>query len=120
MRFVAKLAIFTPAVLVLGLSVNAANAFVAPVPAPHVAPLIEPVAMCGHTCRSGGRYIPGPPEVCYRRGMEYCGSSRPGVSVGVPGMGVEIRGPRVERERNCRTVTVERSDGSVTRRRSCD
>jgi hypothetical protein len=35
-------------------------------------------------------------------------------------MGVEIRGPRVERERNCRTVTVERSDGSVTRRRSCD
>jgi hypothetical protein len=70
MRFVAKLAIFTPAVLVLGLSVNAANAFVAPVPAPHVAPLIEPVAMCGYTCRSGGRYIPGPPEVCHRRGLE--------------------------------------------------
>ena len=36
----------------------------------------EPAAMCGYTCRSGGRYIPGPPSVCYREGLEYCGSSR--------------------------------------------
>ncbi len=36
----------------------------------------EPVAMCGYTCRRGGRYIPGPPSVCYREGLEYCGSSR--------------------------------------------
>ena len=36
----------------------------------------QPVAMCGYTCRRGGRYIPGPPSVCYREGLEYCGSSR--------------------------------------------
>jgi len=36
----------------------------------------EPAAMCGYTCRRGGRYIPGPPSVCYREGLEYCGSSR--------------------------------------------
>jgi hypothetical protein len=36
----------------------------------------EPVAMCGYTCRNGGRYIPGPPSVCYREGLEFCGSSR--------------------------------------------
>ena len=26
-----------------------------------------PVAMCGFRCRYGGRYIPGPPSVCYVR-----------------------------------------------------
>jgi len=35
-----------------------------------------PVAMCGRSCRSGGRYIPGPPSVCYEEGLNYCGSSR--------------------------------------------
>jgi hypothetical protein len=35
-----------------------------------------PVAMCGYSCRSGGRYIPGPPSVCYDEGLRYCGSSR--------------------------------------------
>jgi hypothetical protein len=35
-----------------------------------------PVAMCGYSCRSGGRYIPGPPSVCYEEGLRYCGSSR--------------------------------------------
>src|SRR5215207_1679028 len=41
-------------------------------------PMSTPVAMCGRTCRNGGRYIPGPPQVCYERGLEYCGSSRGG------------------------------------------
>lgn len=36
----------------------------------------EPVAMCGYSCRSGGRYIPGPPSVCYEQGLNYCGPSR--------------------------------------------
>ena len=36
----------------------------------------QPVAMCGYSCRSGGRYIPGPPSVCYEEGLRYCGSSR--------------------------------------------
>ncbi len=35
-----------------------------------------PVAMCDYSCRRGGRYIPGPPGVCYARGLNYCGSSR--------------------------------------------
>ena len=35
-----------------------------------------PVAMCGYSCRSGGRYIPGPPGVCSARGLNYCGSSQ--------------------------------------------
>src|SRR5215203_2410254 len=35
-----------------------------------------PIAMCGFSCRSGGRYIPGPPGVCYARGLNYCGPSR--------------------------------------------
>jgi hypothetical protein len=34
-----------------------------------------PAAMCGFSCRSGGRYIPGPPGVCYAQGLNYCGPS---------------------------------------------
>lgn len=37
---------------------------------------VTPAAMCGYSCRSGGRYIPGPPSVCYDAGLRYCGSSR--------------------------------------------
>ena len=35
-----------------------------------------PVAMCGYSCRRGGRYIPGPPSVCNEAGLNFCGSSR--------------------------------------------
>ena len=35
-----------------------------------------PVAMCGYSCRRGGRYIPGPPSVCYEEGLNFCGPSR--------------------------------------------
>src|SRR5215213_1789643 len=34
------------------------------------------LAMCGYSCRSGGRYIPGPPSVCYEAGLNFCGPSR--------------------------------------------
>jgi hypothetical protein len=37
---------------------------------------VSPIAMCGYSCRRGGRYIPGPPSVCYDEGLNYCGSSR--------------------------------------------
>jgi hypothetical protein len=40
--------------------------------------MVRPAAMCGYTCRSGGRYIPGPPGVCAEQGLQYCGSSRGG------------------------------------------
>src|SRR4051794_16416261 len=39
-------------------------------------PASTPVAMCGYSCRRGGRYIPGPPSVCYEAGLNFCGSSR--------------------------------------------
>lgn len=38
---------------------------------------VRPVAMCGWDCRRGSTYIPGPPSVCAREGMYYCGSSQP-------------------------------------------
>src|SRR4051794_36191112 len=60
--------------VVLGLGVSSASAFVAGPRSPEafgVAPSAMPVAMCGYTCRRGGRYIPGPPQVCYDRGLEY-------------------------------------------------
>jgi hypothetical protein len=93
--------------------------------------LVSPAAMCGYTCRSGGRYIPGPPEVCYERGLEYCGSSREAPprppAVEVPGLGLRIEGGRGgyreeyrPRGENCRTITVERDDGTVRRIRRCD
>src|SRR5688500_2210508 len=75
---VLSLALSVPALV---LSLEAASAFGAR-PAPAATFGLEsgvtPVAMCGYTCRRGGRYIPGPPEVCYARGLEYCGSSRGG------------------------------------------
>ena len=85
-------------------------------------------AMCGRSCAGGGRYIQGPPDVCADYGLRYCGPSRggggavvvpPSVTIG-PG-GVGISGPRVvEPGRGCRTVTIERDDGSVRRIRRCD
>ena len=38
-------------------------------------PTATPIAMCGFSCRTGGRYIPGPPGVCFARGLNYCGPS---------------------------------------------
>src|SRR4051812_48758848 len=39
-----------------------------------------PVAMCGFRCAYGGRYIPGPPGVCYARGLNFCGPPAAGVA----------------------------------------
>jgi len=83
-------------------------------------------AMCGRSCAGGGRYIPGPPDVCAENGLRYCGPSRgggayvapPAVTIG-PG-GVGVTGPRVvEPRRGCRTVTVTRPDGTRITRRDC-
>jgi hypothetical protein len=121
--------------LTLGIDVGGAEAFVAtPFTALSTAQSIAtPAAMCGRSCRNGGRYIPGPPDVCYQNGLEYCGSSRdagpgpgPGIVVPVPGGGVGIGvgpggpGLYVAPGGNCRTITVERDDGSVRRIRRCD
>jgi hypothetical protein len=51
-----------------------------------------PAAMCGFSCRSGGRYIPGPPSVCYERGLNYCGRSQ-GWGGPPRGPGYDDRGP---------------------------
>ena len=86
--------------------------------------------MCGRSCRNGGRYIPGPPSVCAEEGLNYCGSSRGGggggVGVVVPGTGIGVGvgpgggGVYVAPGGNCRTITVQRDDGSVRRIRRCD
>jgi hypothetical protein len=132
MTTLARLAFVSAALLTLCFGAGSANAFVAsPVVTGITADsLATPVAMCGRSCRGGGRYIPGPPEVCYQRGLEYCGSSRGGgggggAGVVVPGVGGVVVGPggvgvRVGPQQNCRTITVQRDDGSVRRIRRCD
>jgi hypothetical protein len=132
MSTLSRFGLVVAALLTLCLGGGSANAFVAGPALTGITPesLATPVAMCGYTCRNGGRYIPGPPEVCARRGLEYCGSSRggpgPGVGVVVPGLGgvgvgpggvgVRVGPPR----RDCRTITTRRPDGSVTRVERCD
>jgi hypothetical protein len=120
--------------IVLTLNLGAGNAqafFAKPLVLDASRSLAVPVAMCGRTCRNGGRYMPGPPEVCYQNGLEYCGSSRergpsPGVGIGIPGTGIGVgvgpggAGVYVAPGGNCRTITVERDDGSVRRVRRCD
>jgi hypothetical protein len=86
-------------------------------------------AMCGRSCNSGGRYYPGPPEVCAQYDLNYCGPSRggpppvvtsPGITIGPGGVGVYGPGVQQAPGSNCRTITVERDDGSVRRIRRCD
>ena len=106
--------------LAFGLGLTGAEALVLKPGLPIVESVATPAAMCGRSCRNGGRYIPGPPEVCYREGLEYCGSSReaptvvtpPGLYIGPGGIGIDP--PRVyqpRRERDCRTRV--RGDGST-------
>ena len=118
--------------LTLGLGLSSAHAFVAaPIPADAASlSAVTPVAMCGRSCRGGGRYIQGPPSVCEQYDLNYCGPSRrgpePGVGVVVPGTGIGIGvgpgggGVHVAPGGNCRTVTIERDDGTVRRIRRCD
>ena len=129
----ARFGFISAAMLTLCFAASSAEAFIAPPALTEAAAgsLVTPAAMCGRSCRNGGRDIPGPPEVCYQNGLEYCGSSRgparePGVGVVIPGTGIGIGvGPQgggvyVAPGSNCRTVTVERDDGSVRRVRRCD
>jgi hypothetical protein len=58
-------------------SVGAVASFVPPIsPEALGAMPATPAAVCGFSCRGGGRYIPGPPSVCFARGLNYCGPSR--------------------------------------------
>jgi hypothetical protein len=128
-----RLGFVAAALLTLCFGADSANAFVAGPALSGITAdfLATPVAMCGRTCRGGGRYIPGPPEVCYQNGLEYCGSSRGGgggggvgvvvpglggIGVGPGGVGVRVGPP----QRDCRTITIQRDDGSVRRIRRCD
>jgi hypothetical protein len=108
------------AMLMLGLGLTGAEAFVA---APSridtaVGWAVQPAAMCGRSCDFGGRYIPGPPSVCYERGLNFCGASRRFME-GPRGFDGGFRGEREDRG-GCRTVTIERDDGTVRRIRRCD
>jgi hypothetical protein len=82
--------------------------------------IVTPAAMCGRSCRNGGRYIPGPPSVCAAEGLNYCGSSRGGggAAVVIPGTGIGVG--VVPPRRSCRTTTVRRPDGTVIRSERCD
>ena len=93
--------------LAFGLGLTAAQALVLKPSLPTVESAATPAAMCGRTCRNGGRYIPGPPEVCAAAGLEYCGSSR------------ERRDERRE-EKRCTTTRIVRPDGTTITKRSCD
>jgi hypothetical protein len=83
------------ALLCVGLGASEADAFVGARAIITAEGAATPVAMCGRSCRSGGRFIPGPPRVCFQNGLEYCGPSdgvgRPGGVVVVP-YGRERRG----------------------------
>ena len=55
-------------------AVRAEASFIRPLPfeAHAMGSGATPIAMCGFSCRGGGRYIPGPPSVCFARGLNYC------------------------------------------------
>jgi len=123
------LALASAILLAAGFGATRAEAFMPkPIGLDAATAIVTPAAMCGRSCRNGGRYIPGPPSVCAEEGLNYCGSSRGGGGVGVvvPGTGIGVGvgpgggGVYVAPGGNCRTITVERDDGSVRRIRRCD
>jgi hypothetical protein len=111
--------------LIMGFGPSSAGAFVAKPSLPEVAigSAVIPAAMCGVSCSGGGRYIPGPPSVCYERGLNFCGPSGrsfggsppppPPAYGGYGGYGAYGGG-------GCRTITIERDDGTIRRIRRCD
>ena len=125
------LALASAILLAAGFGATRAEAFMPkPIGLGAATAIVTPAAMCGRSCRNGGRYIPGPPSVCADEGLNYCGSSRGGgggggAAVVIPGTGVGIGvgpggvGVGVVPRRNCRMVTVQRSDGSVSRTERC-
>ena len=103
--------------MAFGLATSSAGAF----PGAHRAIQIEtdvtPIAMCGWSCRGGGRYIPGPPSVCAEEGLQYCGRSRRDygpperVIVPVPGFGDRGRRDGSDERRDPRTGQRDGIDG---------
>ena len=73
-----RTALYVATILLVGLGSRADAAPGVPTTAQSlgVAFAMTPIAMCGYSCRRGGRYIPGPPSVCSDEGLNYCGSSR--------------------------------------------
>src|SRR4051794_41910270 len=66
--------------MLIGLGLTGADAAaIRPMPpeALGLGALSTPAAMCGYTC-SAVADVPGPPQVCYQRGLQYCGPSRGG------------------------------------------
>jgi len=125
------LALASAILLAAGFGATRAEAFMPkPIGLDAATAIVTPAAMCGRSCRNGGRYIPGPPSVCAEEGLNYCGWSRGGggggVGVVVPGTGIGVGvgpgggGVYVAPGGNCRTITVQRDDGSVRRIRRCD
>jgi hypothetical protein len=101
-----KIALFVATLMMSVASLSGAQAFVGTpgLSGIEALPGLTPAAMCGRTCEGGGRYIPGPPEVCYERGLRYCGSSRDrGPTIQAPGVSIELgrSGPTVRRGVNC-------------------
>jgi hypothetical protein len=88
-----KITLFGAVLLLSGLSLGGAHAFVGAPGLPGIdgMPGPTPAAMCGRSCEGGGRYIPGPPEVCRDHGLRYCGSSRDrGPTIQAPGVAIEL------------------------------
>src|ERR1044072_4518081 len=60
------------AMLFTGFGATGAAAFMPkPVGLDAATAIVTPAAMCGRSCRNGGRYIPGPPSVCAGEGLNY-------------------------------------------------
>ena len=69
----------TAGMLLLGLGLSGAEASVnKPIPPETlgIGSALTPAAMCGSRSCRRSFYIPGPPGVCFARGLNYCGSSR--------------------------------------------
>jgi hypothetical protein len=107
--------------LIFGVGLSGADAFVAKpvVPETAIGSAVVLAAMCGYSCRSGGRYIPGPPSVCEERGLNFCGPSRRSFDEDRRPGGYGAFG-RDDAGGSCRTITIERDDGTVRRIRRCD
>ena len=64
------LALASAILLAAGFGATRAEAFMPkPIGLDAATAIVTPAAMCGRSCRNGGRYIPGPPSVCAEEGL---------------------------------------------------